>query len=158
VNGYDRAETALGVDYSIRYNMHTFWFANEGGTRADVGDRTLNPRNMKVCTSLVRSGLSLSNTRMTCWHFNWSSAASNNERKLSREPSLGIDDGSATNRLRPISTASHVCRTVRKVRRNGGGPSFIPVLGTSGPPQRPCAQRHVEDVGVGNARRRAFTI
>ncbi|KAK9679738.1 hypothetical protein QE152_g39758 [Popillia japonica] len=120
--------------------MQTLPAANWGGILGDVGDNTANPRNMKVRTKLPLSCRSLANTSTTCWHFSCSSAASNRATSASREPSGRMHGGRATYSVLPHSTASHCCRGVRKVSRSGGEPLVAP--GASGPPQRPCSQRH----------------
>jgi len=136
--------------------MHTLWAPSDGGTIGDVGDKIANPRNINVRINVARSGRSLSNTTTTCWHLSCSSAASSSATNASRDPSGSMVGGSATKSVRPSSTASQGWRAVRKVSRSGGGPTCSS-LGTSGPPQRPCAQRHVETVGWRCAQSRPFT-
>lgn len=131
----------LGVDYSMLYSIHTLPTANWGGMFGDVGDKTAKPRNMNVLTSTDLSARSLENTTTTCWHFSCSSAASSRATSASRDPSGSMQGGRATYRVLPQSTASHCCRGVRKVSRNGGGEPLV-APGASGPPQRPCSQRH----------------
>lgn len=94
-------------------------------------------------------------TTMTCSHFNCSSAASSRATNASLDPSGSMHGGNAMNRVRPQSTASHGCRVVRKVSRNGGAPLVCP--GASGPPQRPCAQRRRRRIDWDGRIRRAFT-
>lgn len=123
------------------YSIHTLPAANWGGMLGDVGDNTANPRNIKVRTRLSLSGRSLENTSTTCWHLSCSSAASKRATSASREPSGRMQGGRATQSVLPHSTASHCCRGVRKVSRSGGGEPLV-APGASGPPQRPCSQRH----------------
>lgn len=73
----------------------------------------------------------------------------------SLEPSGSICGGRAMYSVRPLSTASHGCRAVRKVSLIGGGdPLASP--GASGPPQRPGTQRHI--VAIGLTGRRSGTL
>lgn len=84
---------------------------------------------------------------MTFWHFNFSSAASKRAISASLEPSGNICGGKAMYNVRPLSTASHGCRAVRKVSlTDGGEPLESP--GASGPPQRPGSQRHIVAIGL----------
>lgn len=58
----ERPEASLGVDHSMLYNMQTYPEESDGGTSGEVGERTANPRNMNVLTSMARSARPLSNT------------------------------------------------------------------------------------------------
>lgn len=98
----------------------------------------------------------------TCWQLSFSSAASRSATKASLDPSGRICGGRAMYSVRPMSTVSQQAvepadNRVLKVRRcaDNGGPPLAP--GASGPPQRPCAQRHVETIGLRGARGATFT-
>lgn len=129
--------------------------ARDCGKSGEVGDSTANPRNMNVRTSTWRSVRSLANTTITCLHFSCSSAASSKAMNASREPSGNICGGNAMKSVFPCKTASQGWRAVRKVSRSGGAPLVCP--GASGPPQRPCSQRHVVTIGLACAVSRSFT-
>lgn len=122
--------------------------AIDGGSRGELGDSTLKPKNMNVRISVWRSARSLENTTMTCSHLSCSSAASRSATNASLDPSGSMHGGSAMKSVLPHSTASQGCRMVRKVSRNGGAPLVCP--GASGPPQRPCTQRRRGAVGHGD--------
>jgi hypothetical protein len=77
------------------YNMQTYPEESDGGTSGEVGERTANPRNMNVLTSMARSARPLSNTTTTCWHLSCSSAASSRATNASRDPSGSTCGGSA---------------------------------------------------------------
>lgn len=156
MNKSEVTEALLGVDYSsMLYTMHTLPEARDGGISGDVGDSTVNPKNMNVLINFALSGWSLAKTTMTCSHLRSSSAASSNATKLSREPSARTRGGRATYKVRPCRTVSHGWRPVRKVSRKGGEPLVSP--GASGPPQRPGAERHVVAIGLWSATGGTFT-
>lgn len=123
------------------YSMQMLPAACWGGTMGDVGERTAKPKNMNVRISIWRSLRSAENTTTTCSQCSLSSAASRSETKASRDPSGSMHGGNATKSVLPRSTASHWAARVRNVSRNGGGAPLV-CPGASGPPQRPCTQRH----------------
>lgn len=52
----------LGVNYSMLYSIQTLPAVKPGGTKGDVGDKTMKPRNMNVRTNIGRSLRSAANT------------------------------------------------------------------------------------------------
>lgn len=57
------------MNYSMLYSMHTLPAAKDAGTKGELGDSKVKPKNMNVRINIARSGRSLENTYKTKYKY-----------------------------------------------------------------------------------------